>query len=54
MQHARTNGDGSVVHAMNRIDLTVSVEACRPPESAFAAITRILGATAVRSDVTCG
>lgn len=54
MQHARTNGDGSVVQARNRIDLTVSVEPCRPPESARAARTRMVGAIAVRSAVTCG
>lgn len=42
------------MQAMNRIDFTASVEACRPPASAFAAITRILGAAAVRSAVTCG
>src|SRR5262245_47242385 len=54
MQHARTNGEGSVGQAMNRIDFTVSVEACRPPESARAARTRMLGATAVRSVIKCG
>jgi hypothetical protein len=54
MQHARTNGDGSVVQAMKRTSLTVSLDACRPPERARAAIARTLGATAVRSDVTCG
>src|SRR5262245_50750470 len=54
MQHARTNGDGPVVQAMNRIDCPVALEACRPPESARAASTRMLGATAVRSVMTCG
>jgi len=43
-----------VVQAMNRIDLTVSVEACRPPDSARAERTRMVGAIAVRSAVTCG
>jgi hypothetical protein len=42
------------VQAMNSTSLTVSLEACRPPESARAAIARTLGAAAVRSDVTCG
>lgn len=39
---------------MNSTSFTVSLEACRPPESARAAIARTLGAAAVRSDVTCG
>lgn len=54
MQQARTKEDGSLVQAMNSTSLTVSLEACRPPESARAAIARTLGAAAVRSDVTCG
>lgn len=54
MQQARTKDEGSVEQAMKSTSLTVSLDACRPPDSARAAMARTLGAAAVRSDVTCG
>src|SRR5262245_17066952 len=54
MQQARTKDDGSEVQAMKSTSLTVSLDACRPPERARAAMARTLGAAAVRSEVTWG